>query len=231
MQTRPKPFCAKVSLLYLHIPDHQHPRGSFSHRTTSIPAKKPPSTRSQTTTTATTLPASRVGRSRCDILDTADLHASTGERTESRLSTGARGLGTVAYTSQSALVLFRLAFCSHRTGIFHVRTTSSPDLDVESSDTEFLAASSDVLSCQHSGVGRGFIAVGLDLHAAGDTGDGFAAGKIGDVDEGVVEGGEDASDAEDELTCTLITLSVMFRIGACLLCRGYACGVLFNRAG
>jgi hypothetical protein len=34
----------------------------------------------------------------------------------------------------------------------------------------------------------------------GDTGDGFAARKIGDVDEGVVEGSEDTGDTEDKLT-------------------------------
>jgi hypothetical protein len=33
----------------------------------------------------------------------------------------------------------------------------------------------------------------------GDTGDGFAAGQIGDVDEGVVEGSENAGNAENEL--------------------------------
>lgn len=33
----------------------------------------------------------------------------------------------------------------------------------------------------------------------GDTGDGFAAGQIGDVDEGVVERSENAGNAEDEL--------------------------------
>ena len=57
----------------------------------------------------------------------------------------------------------------------------------------------DVLGSQHSGVGGGLVTVGLDLHATGDTGDGLAAGQIGDVDEGVVEGGEDAGNAEDEL--------------------------------
>lgn len=51
--------------------------------------------RSETTTTATTLSASRVGRSGGDVLDTADLHAGTGEGTESRLGTGAGGLGAV----------------------------------------------------------------------------------------------------------------------------------------
>ena len=51
--------------------------------------------RSQTTTTATTLSPSRVGWSRGDILDTADLHAGTGEGTESGLSTWTWGLGAV----------------------------------------------------------------------------------------------------------------------------------------
>jgi len=54
-------------------------------------------------------------------------------------------------------------------------TTSGPDLDVESIDAELLAAGSDVLGSQHGGVGRGLVAIGLDLHAAGDTADGFAA--------------------------------------------------------
>lgn len=80
-----------------------------------------------------------------------------------------------------------------------------------------LAAGSNVLGCQHGGVGRALVTVGLDLHAllywsvyvacspyvctyTGDTGDGFAARKIGDVDEGVVEGSEDTGDTEDKLT-------------------------------
>jgi hypothetical protein len=79
-----------------------------------------------------------------------------------------------------------------------------------------LAAGSNVLCCQHGGVGRAFIAISLDLHAllyksvcvvynsyiytyTGDTGDGFAAGQIGNVDESIVEGSEDAGNAEDEL--------------------------------
>ena len=70
----------------------------------------------QTTTTATTLSAGRVGGSGGDVLDAADLHAGTGQGTESRLGTGAGGLGAV--------------------------TTSSPDLDVEGGDAELLAAGS-----------------------------------------------------------------------------------------
>jgi hypothetical protein len=57
----------------------------------------------------------------------------------------------------------------------------------------------DVLGRQHGSVGRGLVTIGLDLHATGDTGDGFAARQIGDVDEGIVEGSKDSGDAEDEL--------------------------------
>lgn len=112
--------------------------------------------RSETTTTTTTLSPGRVGWGRCNVLDTSDAHASTGKSAESGLGTGAGGLGAV--------------------------TTSSSDLDVESGDSEFckllvcaketpqhawltLAASSDILSCQHGGVGRALVTVGLDLHA------------------------------------------------------------------
>ena len=49
----------------------------------------------ETTTAATTLPAGAIGRSRGDVLDTADLHAGTGEGAEGRLGTGAGGLGAV----------------------------------------------------------------------------------------------------------------------------------------
>lgn len=54
-------------------------------------------------------------------------------------------------------------------------TTSGPDLDVEGSDAELLAAGSDVLGSQHGGVGRGLVTVGLDLHATSDTADGLTA--------------------------------------------------------
>lgn len=54
-------------------------------------------------------------------------------------------------------------------------TTSGTDLDVQGSDAELLAAGGDVLGSQHGGVGGGLVTVGLDLHATGDTADGFAA--------------------------------------------------------
>jgi len=96
---------------------------------------------------------------------------------------------------------------------------------VKSVDAELLAADSNILSSQHSSVWGRLVTVCLDLHASGDTADGFAAtgitqmlayepfqpsslyifGKyepgIGDVDEGVVETGEDTGNAEDEFSC------------------------------
>lgn len=106
-------------------------------------------TASQTATTATTLPAGRVGRRGGDVLDAADPHAGTGKGTEGGLGTGTGGLGA--------------------------GTTGGADLDVEGGDAELLAAGSDVLGSQHGGVGRGLVAISLDLHAAGDTADGLAA--------------------------------------------------------
>ena len=120
-------------------------------------------------------------------------------------------------------------------------TTGGADLDVEGSDAELLAAGSDVLGSQHSGVGGGLVTVGLDLHTTSNTGDGFTAAveivsflvylaypwgtppsidpryqkiwaaklswelywvnvrKIGNVNEGVVERGEDTGNTENEL--------------------------------
>lgn len=128
----------------------------------------------ETATTATTLAASRVGGSGGNVLNAADLHAGAGKGTESGLGTGAGSLGTV--------------------------TTSGTDLDVEGSDAELLAAGRNVLSSQHGSVGRGLITIGLDLHTTGNTADGFAATQIGDVDEGVVERGEDSRNAKDKFT-------------------------------
>jgi hypothetical protein len=166
-----------------------------------------PRTCSKTTTTATTLPPRGVGRRGGDVLDTSDAHASTGKSAEGGLGTGAGGLGAV--------------------------TTSGPDLDVEGRDAELLAASSyfllasrpymcprlsavrtDVLGRQHGSVRGGLVTVGLDLHAAGDTGDGFAAGQIGDVDEGVVEGGENAGNAKDELALQYCQSALLLTDGA-----------------
>jgi hypothetical protein len=60
----------------------------------------------QTTTTATTLATSRVGRSRGDVLNAADAHARAGKGTESGLSTGTGGLGTVTYSQDISFYSF-----------------------------------------------------------------------------------------------------------------------------
>lgn len=86
-----------------------------------------PRTCSETATTATTLPSGGVGRGGCDILDTANAHAGTGEGAEGGLGTGAGGLGAV--------------------------TTSGSDLDVEGSDAELLAAGSYLLLAKRCLVG------------------------------------------------------------------------------
>ena len=116
---------------------------------------------SQTTTTATSLSAGAVGGGGGDVLDAANGHASTCERAESALRTRAGGLGA--------------------------STASSTELDVEGVNADLAAASGDVLSGQHGGVGRRLVTIGLDLHAAGDARDRLLARQIGDVHERVVE--------------------------------------------
>ena len=126
------------------------------------------STSLQTTTTATTLSAGRVGGRRGNVLDTADLHASTGKGTESGLSTGTGGLGAVTWR-------WMLGWKKWMAEIIEEHTTGGTDLDVQSGDAELLAASSDVLGRQHGSVGGGLVTIGLDLHATSHTADGFAA--------------------------------------------------------
>lgn len=71
--------------------------------------------------------------------------------------------------------------CCPRPAEWFQLTTSSPDLDVQRSDAQLLAAGSDILRSQHGSVGRRLVTVRLDLHAASDTGDGFAAAGITQV--------------------------------------------------
>lgn len=52
-------------------------------------------------------------------------------------------------------------------------TSSGSDLDVEGVNADFLASSSNILSCQHGGVWGRLVTVSLDLHSTSDTADGF----------------------------------------------------------
>ena len=123
--------------------------------------------------TSSYLAACRVGRDGSNVLDAADGHASAGKSAESTLGTRTGGLGA--------------------------STASGTKLDVEGVYADLAATGSDVLSGQHGGVRRRLVTIGLDLHTTGDSGNGFTTGEIGDVDESVVEGGEDVGDTEDEL--------------------------------
>lgn len=75
---------------------------------------------------------------------------------------------------------------------------------MEGVDADLLAAGSGILGSKHSSVRRALVGVGLDLHTTGDTSDSLTAGKIGDVDESIVVRGEDAGDAENKLTLTVL---------------------------
>lgn len=84
----------------------------------------------------------------------------------------------------------------------------------------------DVLSGQHSSVGRALFSVSLDLHATADTGVGFAAGHISHVDESVVLGGLDVADTEHIILVgavlihvggSVVSQSLLF-LGLCPLC-------------
>lgn len=131
---------------------------------------------SESATSATTLLSGRVRGNGGNVLNTANLDTGTGKSTDSRLSTRARSLG--------------------------LGTTSGSDLEVESSDANLLALSGNILSSQHGSVGRRLVVVGLDLHTTSDTRDGFTTGQIGDMDEGIVERGEDTGNTKDKLTLT-----------------------------
>ena len=54
-----------------------------------------PADSSETTTAATTLPARRIVRGGCDVLNPSDFHAGASQSAEGRLGTGAGGLGAI----------------------------------------------------------------------------------------------------------------------------------------
>lgn len=78
-------------------------------------------------------------------------------------------------------------------------STSSSKSDVDSGNLELLESVDDIDGCQHSRIRGGLVSVRLDLHAAGNSGQGFSAGQIGNMDEGVVPCGQDVADSEEFL--------------------------------
>jgi len=106
-----------------------------------------------------------------DILNATNLNAVSGNSPKSRLGARSRCLVSVS--------------------------ASGSELDVDCSDIELLEPVDDVDGRLHSRVGRALVAVCLHLHASSDAGEGLAASEIGDVDEGVVPGGQDVAHCED----------------------------------
>jgi hypothetical protein len=53
-------------------------------------------------------------------------------------------------------------------------------------------------------IGGRFFSIGLDLHSTGDSGVSFTSGKIGDMDESVVESGLDVANTEVHLVLVLV---------------------------
>ena len=78
--------------------------------------------------------------------------------------------------------------------------TSSSELDVKGSDAFGLALLSNMLSGKHGSVRRSFISIGFDFHTTGHSDDGFSAGEISHVHEGIVERSEDMGNTEHILT-------------------------------
>lgn len=111
---------AKRAVLLVTVNATEYPICSSIHANPSFVGNRPcgqpsaPSTkegergvwRLETTTTATTLSAGRVGGGRRDVLDTADLHAGTGQSTESGLGTGAGSLGAVTCGDLCQFLMF-----------------------------------------------------------------------------------------------------------------------------
>lgn len=131
----------------------------------------------QSSTSSTTLSSGGVRRNWGDVLDSTDSQTGSSQGSQGRLTTWTWGLG--------------------------LGTTGSSQLDVDSGNTNFLTLLSDVLGSQHGGVWGGLISVSLDLHTTSDSADGFPTGKIGHVDESIVERGEDTGNTEDKRTVYL----------------------------
>lgn len=130
--------------------------------------------RLQAATAATTLLSGRIRGDGRDILDTADLESRARESAHGGLSAGAGGLGGV--------------------------TTSGTKLDVDGGDAQFLETLGDLLGSHHSGVRGALVAISLHLHTTGATHQRFATGQICDVNEGVIERGEEMANAEAVLS-------------------------------
>ena len=84
-----------------------------------------------------------------------------------------------------------------RSGTLGFVASGTPDFNVQGRQSQFFAPRGHVLGGQHGGVRRGFVAIGLDLHAARDADEGFPSREIRHVDKGIIERGKEMGDAKD----------------------------------
>jgi hypothetical protein len=68
---------------------------------------------------------------------------------------------------------------------------------VDCGDVELFESVDNVNGGLHGGVGGRLVTIGFNFHSACDSGESLSAGEIGDVDEGIVPGGQDVADGED----------------------------------
>ena len=111
------------------------------------------------------------------VFDTADLEVGTNESADSSVTT------LTIDTTASATV--------------------GSDLDVKGSDSTGLDNLDKLLGSEHGGVRGRLVLVTLNHLTTGDATDGFSAGNVGDVDEGIVLRGEDVDRGEDLLVLLL----------------------------
>lgn len=109
----------------------------------------------ESATASGTLPAGGVGGDGGHVLNSTNLQASTGQGSQSRLSTRAGGLGAVA--------------------------TGGSHLNVYGGDAQLLGLGGSVHGGKHGSVRGGLITISLHLHATSDTGQSLTTRQIGDV--------------------------------------------------
>jgi hypothetical protein len=165
--------------------------------------------RSQPAAPAAALPPRGVSRNRSDVLNPANLHLVAGQDPECGLRA--------------------------RAGLLGVSAAPAAELDMDGLDVEGLELVDDVHGCEHGGVGRRLLAVGLDLHAPGDPDQGLAAGQVGHVDEGVVPGGQDVAHPEHDLVVghhrAVLHHALGRGLALCRLLHGLALLALLGRGG
>ena len=128
----------------------------------------------ESSTSSTTVLSGGVRRNWGNVLNSANVEFTTsGKGSDGALGTRAKGLG--------------------------LNTTSGSQLDVNTVDADLLQFDGDLLGGNHGSVWGALFLIRVHLHSTGDLAVGFASGEIGDVNEGVVPGGQDVSDGKDLL--------------------------------